>query len=78
MKLRISRIYHQLFIIILLLRNSVSGQIDWAEDEDDPGEFLSYKKLINLSSDYSTQKKKVFCLPRKYFEYLNNFFLCVN
>lgn len=32
------QIYQQLFILILLLRNSVSAQIDWAEDEDDPGE----------------------------------------
>lgn len=40
MKLRLivtSRVYQQLFILILLLQNSVSGQIDWAEDDDDPG-----------------------------------------
>jgi hypothetical protein len=40
MKLKIiitSRVYQQLFILVLLLQNSVSGQIDWAEDDDDPG-----------------------------------------
>lgn len=37
-----TRIYHQLFIIVLLLRNSVSGQIDWAEDEDDPGKIFKF------------------------------------
>lgn len=37
MKFKAIRIYPQLFILILLLRNSVSAQIDWAEDEDDPG-----------------------------------------
>lgn len=42
MKLKViatSRVYQQLFILILLLQNSVSGQIDWAEDDDDPGWF---------------------------------------
>lgn len=41
MKLKIivtSKVYQQLFIFVLLLQNSVSGQIDWAEDDDDPGE----------------------------------------
>lgn len=40
MKLKViatSRVYQQLFILILLLQNTVSGQIDWAEDDDDPG-----------------------------------------
>jgi len=40
MKLKIivtSRVYQKLFIFILLLQNTVSGQIDWAEDDDDPG-----------------------------------------
>jgi hypothetical protein len=48
-----ARIYHQLFIIVLLLRNSVSGQIDWAEDEDDPGE------LLITSLKLSTAKKSL-------------------
>lgn len=37
MKFKAIRIYPQLFILILLLRDTVSAQIDWAEDEDDPG-----------------------------------------
>lgn len=40
MKLKItptSKVCQQLFILILLLQNSVLGQIDWAEDDDDPG-----------------------------------------
>lgn len=43
MKLKAVRIYPQLFILILLLRKSVSAQIDWAEDEDDPGK---HSKLL--------------------------------
>lgn len=32
-----SKVFQQLFILILLLQNYVLGQIDWAEDDDDPG-----------------------------------------
>lgn len=37
-KLKIStRIFQNLFFLLLLLRSTVSAQIDWAEDDDDPG-----------------------------------------
>jgi hypothetical protein len=32
-------ILYKLIFILLILRNIVSGQIDWAEDDDDPGEY---------------------------------------
>jgi hypothetical protein len=32
-----SGIYQKLFVLVLLVQHSVSGQIDWAEDDDDPG-----------------------------------------
>lgn len=39
-KLKIStRIFQKLFFLLLLLRSTVSAQIDWAEDDDDPGKF---------------------------------------
>lgn len=39
-KLKISkRIFQNLFLLLLLLRSTVSAQIDWAEDDDDPGKF---------------------------------------
>lgn len=47
MKLKIiptSKVYQQLFILILLLQNSVLGQIDWAEDDDDPGMWKFFLK----------------------------------
>lgn len=54
MKLKViatSRVYQQLFILILLLQNSVSGQIDWAEDDDDPGEIdFHLPQLMGVSS----------------------------
>lgn len=53
MKLKIlvtSRVYQQLFILVLLLQNSVSGQIDWAEDDDDPGWLKSF---WNLTLEYN-------------------------
>ncbi|KAG5671866.1 hypothetical protein PVAND_002037 [Polypedilum vanderplanki] len=45
-----TRIYHQLFIIVLLLRNSVSGQIDWAEDEDDPVSTVSVEAVLGRTA----------------------------
>ncbi|XP_070492638.1 uncharacterized protein side-III isoform X2 [Chironomus tepperi] len=45
-----SRIYHQLFIIILLLRNCVSGQIDWAEDDDDPVSTVSVEAVLGRTA----------------------------
>lgn len=49
MKLKIiptSKVYQQLFILILLLQNSVLGQIDWAEDDDDPGKAESVSEIL--------------------------------
>lgn len=49
MKLKIlptSKVYQQLFILILLLQNSVLGQIDWAEDDDDPGNAKSVFEVL--------------------------------
>lgn len=49
MKLKIiptSKVYQQLFILILLLQNSVLGQIDWAEDDDDPGKAESVCEIL--------------------------------
>ena len=45
-KLKIStRIFQNLFFLLLLLRSTVSAQIDWAEDDDDPGKQKLYKIL---------------------------------
>jgi hypothetical protein len=42
-------ILYKLIFILLILRNIVSGQIDWAEDDDDPGE---YKKTLIIFINY--------------------------
>lgn len=64
MKLKIiitSRVYQQLFILILLLQNSVSGQIDWAEDDDDPGKFHRFmNKDLKIMINKNTMEKRIF------------------
>lgn len=50
-KLKIStRIFQNLFFLLLLLRSTVSAQIDWAEDDDDPGKPKFSSTLINNST----------------------------
>lgn len=60
MKLKAIRIYPQLFILILLLRNSVSAQIDWAEDEDDPGKHLQNNLLTKCERKWHITQSEYF------------------
>lgn len=73
MKLKIiptSKVYQQLFILILLLQNSVLGQIDWAEDDDDPGktgavfEFLFFWVLICRRIFFHSKAMKTFFISK--------------
>ncbi|CRK88280.1 CLUMA_CG002059, isoform B [Clunio marinus] len=53
MKLKVivtSRVYQKLFILVLLLQNSVSGQIDWAEDDDDPVSTVSVEAVLGRTA----------------------------
>lgn len=37
--------FQNCIILLILLRNTVFGQIDWAEDDDDPGKSIFHLKL---------------------------------
>jgi hypothetical protein len=50
-------ILYKLIFILLILRNIVSGQIDWAEDDDDPGE---YNKNLIIFINYLIWKILIF------------------
>ena len=57
--------FQNCIIILLVLRNTVFGQIDWAEDDDDPGKSIfhlksSCPKKIQLKS----QKLKHLTSPK--------------